>query len=161
MKLDIKAVMLILILFVLVGGFSIVPYFQQAFSFGTNGSSGQLPEGNIVGHELTEQQEILLLQQGKVVMRYEHNVTCESCEELKLLLEQIVNSPEFKDSVVLTEFESANAPRLNVVGFNVTFNRVDIGQRIMKSENITQEKILDSLCLLMLKPPVGCALRNV
>ncbi len=155
-----KSVMLMLLLFVLVGGFSIVPYFQQAFSFGS--SAGQeLPQGNIIGHELAQQQELLLLQEGKVVMRYEHNTTCQACEDIRLLLEQVVNSPEFKDSVVLTEFESNKAPRLNIVGFNITFNRINVGQKIMKGENITEGSVIDSLCALMLKPPVGCALRNV
>jgi len=160
----VKSILLLFVLFMLVGGFSIVPYILQA-AFYTPPQTGniQVPTTDIVDYELTSEQENAILRQGKAVIRFEYSLNCEKCLETQSILEEIVNLKQFKDQIVLEEIKSSatDLPRVNIIGFAVEGNQINVGQKILQSTNVTEGEIINSLCGLMLQPPVECALRNV
>ena len=157
----IKNILLIIVLFMMVGGFSIFPFINQAFTFKPQEQT-QLPDTNLVDSALTEAQETALLQKGKTIVRFEYNSTCEKCLVIKDLLEQLAAQEKFKDQIVVEEIpsESKDLPKVGIIGFAIDGNQIRVGQKAFQG-NVTQEDILNSLCALMLEPPVECALRNV
>lgn len=159
-----KSVLLIVVLFMLVGGFSIVPYFLQAafYNPNTQPQSLQLPTTSIIDYELTSEQEAAILRQGKIIVKFEYNLNCQRCLELMPLIEQLANQ-EFKDQVFIEEIQSSSPdlPKMSVIGFAVNNNQLGLGQKVLQGGNVTQDSIVNSLCDLTLQPPVGCALRNV
>ncbi len=161
-----KSLMLILVLFMLVGGFSIVPYILQAYFYNPGTSTTnqvQVPDTDIVDYSLTPQQENAILQQGKAIVRLEYGINCEKCLETQTMLEQIVNLKQFKNQLILAEIKSSasDLPKVNIIGFAVENNQLQIGQKFLQGENVTETSIVNSLCSLLLRPPVECALRGV
>lgn len=160
-----KSLGLLLVLFMLVGGFSVVPYILQASFYNptTTPTNVQLPTTSIVDYELTPQQETEMLRQGKTIIRFEYNLACEKCLEAQGLLEQLVNLNQFKDQVVLEEIKSnsRDLPKVNIIGFTIGDNQISRDQNNLQGMNVTESDIINSLCSLMLQPPAECALRNV
>ena len=159
-----KPLGILLVMFMLVGGFSIVPYVLQApFYKPTTPTNVQLPTTNIVDYELTPEQETEILRQGKTIIRFEYNITCENCLEIQSVLEQLANSNKFKDQVVLEEIKSPSGdlPKVNIIGFTIGDNQINVDQNNLQGVNVTESGIINSLCSLMIQPPVECALRNV
>jgi hypothetical protein len=156
-----KIVGLIMVVF-LVFGFSIAGVVLQALNFG---SRQKLPEGDIVDYELTTQQANLILSQGKMILRYEYSPTCENCSEYKSYLEQLTYLTGFKGQMFLQEIISnetfADLPILDVLGFTISENRYTLFKDTLQGNNVTEGNILNSVCELILRPPVDCALQNV
>ena len=137
----------------LVGGFSVVPYILQASFYNpTTPTNVQLPTTNIVDYELTPGQETEILRQGKTIIRFEYNVTCERCFEIQNLLEQLVNLNQFKDQVVLEEIKSTSGdlPKVSIIGFTIGDNQINVDQNNLQGVNVTESGIINSLCNLML-----------
>ncbi len=159
-----KKVGILLILFMLVGGFAIAPYVQQAAFVqpAANAPALQLPDTNIVDYELTSQQETALLQQGKTIVKLEYKLNCQNCFETKGFLEQLANNQQFKGQIVVEEVlsPSSELPKVNILGFAIAGNQIGIAQKSFTSANVTQDNIVGALCDVMLQPPPQCALRN-
>ena len=159
-----KPLGILLVMFMLVGGFSIVPYILQASFYNpTTPTNVQLPTTNIVDYELAPEQETEILRQGKTIIRFEYSLACEKCLETQSILEQLVNLNKFKDQVVLEEIKSASGdlPKVNIIGFTIGDNQISVNQNNLQGVNVTESQIINSLCNLMIQPPVECALRNV
>ena len=160
----VKSALLILVLFMLVGGFSIVPYvLQAAFYNPSTPQKTEVPDSKVVDVELTPQQENAILQQGKVIIRFEYDLTCEKCLETQNILGQLVNLKQFENQIFVEEIKStsSNLPKVNIIGFVTDSNQIRVGEKTLQGMNVTETEIINSLCGLMLQPPVECALRNV
>ncbi|MBI4009616.1 MAG: hypothetical protein HY361_00270 [Candidatus Aenigmarchaeota archaeon] len=160
----VKSALLILVLFMLVGGFSIVPYVLQAAFYNPSiPQKTEVPDSKVVDGELTPQQENAILQQGKVIIRFEYNLTCEKCLETQNILGQLVNLKQFENQIFVEEIKStsSNLPKVNIIGFVTDSNQIRVGEKTLQGMNVTETEIINSLCGLMLQPPVECALRNV
>ena len=160
-----KSILMMLVLFMIVGGFSIVPYVLQANIYNpksTPVSNVQVPDSGVLGYSLTPQQEVAILQTGKAIIRFEYNLTCDGCFELKDNLEKLIFQKQLKDEVVLEEVESKSGdlPKVTIVGFILSGGQYAVQQKALQGKNATQTEIFNSLCDLTIKPPVECALRN-
>lgn len=107
-----------------------------------------LPEKNIIGYELTAQQESYLLGLGKTLLKYYYYTGCLECTSQINLLEGAAN--QFSDQIILEEI-STNRTSLTVMSY--------YGQKDLT--NITQENLLDVLCEMMTRPPTICVIRKV
>jgi hypothetical protein len=112
----------------------------------------EIPTQNIINYELNPEQESYLMENGYTIIKFEYSVNCLNCLEQKNFLEQIANSPFFKNQVFLQEIlTTTTIPKIKIASM--------YGQKILEDE--TQEKIIDSLCELLVNPPVQCVLREV
>ena len=165
MGMKVKSIILLFVLFMLVGGFSVVPYILQAPFFNPVAPTNiQVPDiDTIVDYELTVEQENAILRQGKVIIRFEYNLTCEKCLEMQNLLGQLVKLKQFKNQIVLENIKSTadDLPKINIIGFVTDGNQIGVGQKILQSANVTESNVINSLCGLMLQPPLECALKDV
>lgn len=152
-----------LLLIAIMFGSTIAYGILQAAFYGTTARI-ELPKENIVSHELTEEQENLLLRNGKAILRYEYNLVCNNCLEWKSLLEQLTSSQQFQNQIFLQEIlinqTDVELPRLKITGFRISADQASIDQQLLEG-NITQDDIINSVCDLVLQPPVQCALRKV
>lgn len=110
-----------------------------------------LPTSNIVGYELTSDQESYALQQGKTIMKFYYTQTCIECMSQKPFLESIAS--QFSDQVILEEVINQNerVPTLLVSSYYQQKNLF----------NATRDDIINSVCDVLIKPPTACAVRNV
>jgi len=150
MKVSKKVIISLFIAFIMLG--STVAYtFMQGFRQEENNT--KLPDTNIVGYELAEEQENLLMQNGKTILKFLYNLACDGCIERKNVLESAVNDKTFSDQLVLEEIltNKTGLPMLTVLSYR--------GQRVLT--NFTNEELIEALCDMMVQPPVGCAVRKV
>lgn len=112
-----------------------------------------LPEKNIVEQELTPEQESLLLSNGNTILKFRYNLACNNCLSQLSFLESLASSSQFKNQIMLEEIlvGDVTSPQLEITSM--------YGQDSLN--NVTQEKILESVCGLMIQPPLDCTLRAV
>ena len=148
MKLKISKTTILAMFFIfLMVGSTLAYSILQVFSPSEPGI--ELPEGNIIDYELTSEQEIRLLTNGKTILRFEYYLTCVECLDQKTLLEGLTN--QFSNQILLQEILTDDSTSLTITS--------RYGQEDLK--NITQDTVIDSLCSLMADPPVGCIRRGV
>jgi len=113
----------------------------------------ELPSSNVVDYELTEEQESLLMQNGKVILKYLYSQSCDGCLQKKNVLDSVAADETFSGQVVIEQVLSSKQglPLLTIVSYK--------GQKVLT--NYTNEDLLDALCELMVQPPVGCAVRKI
>jgi len=155
MKLKVKPAIVGMFLIFLMFGSTIAYGVLQAVFYGpAQTTTTTLPDTNIVNYRLSQNQENLLLSQGKTLLLYFYNSTCSICIDQKQSLEQLVTSSKFSDQLfleeILTNTNNANIPNLIVASY--------VGQKAIN--NITSDQITAVLCDLMVQPPVECALRK-
>ena len=118
----------------------------------------ELPTGNVASYRLSQDQETLLLSQGKTILIYRFNETCEKCVQEKQFLEQMVtNSQNYFSSNVgaqlfLEVLTSPNEPSKLVLASYY-------GQ--LELTEINEANFLPALCQLLVSKPIECALRQV
>jgi hypothetical protein len=150
MNLSKKTIISLFIGFIMLG--STAAYaFMQGFRWENN--NVEVPNTNIINHELTQEQENALAQNGKTILKFYYSMTCDGCLQKKNVLENSVNDDTFSKQLVLEEITSSkpSLPMLVVLSYK--------GQKVLG--NYTNEELIDSLCDLMVQPPVGCAVRKV
>lgn len=119
-------------------------------------SQPKLPEGNVVDYELNVEQKNLALRQGRVLMEFFYGKDCGNCQEKISLLDFLAS--QYKDKTFLEKIlTNRSVPVLNIIGFNITENKVYLDERNLEGENITEKKVMDILCEVMIIPPVECA----
>ena len=111
----------------------------------------ELPKTSIVYEELEETVENLAVANGKTIIKLYYNVLCEGCQDQKTYLEYVTNQNSGK--IILEELtdNNANAPKVNIRSQKGSDELV----------NATSDAVYDSLCNLIVYPPVDCALRKV
>lgn len=109
----------------------------------------KLPETNIVNEELTSDVEILLLQNGRTIIKFVYNSTCADCQDVRFSLENLAT--QFPNQIIIENILKNEPTSITMSSY--------YGQRIV--ENVSGEEFLDALCELMVEPPVMCATRNV
>jgi len=111
-----------------------------------------LPKNNITDYELDSYTEYTLLTQGKVLMKLFYEKGCQNCGDKISMLEGMTKS--YPDQTFLEEILSNQTiPLLHFVGFNIKQNSIYLDERELKGENITEEKVMNILCNIMIKPP--------
>ena len=112
-----------------------------------------LPSSNVVNYELTEEQENLLMQNGKTILKYIYSQSCEGCLQKKNVLDSVAADKTFSDQVMVEQILSSKQglPILTVVSYR--------GQKVLT--NYTNDDLVDALCEMMVQPPVGCAVRKI
>jgi hypothetical protein len=127
----------------------------QSFSGGNGEKKTELPTTSIVEYELTTEQESQLKLNGKTIIKFYHNLACESCLTEKQFFESLTTQKEFSDQIMLEEITSNNTaelPSASIYSY--------IGQKFLV-KGYTQNDVIDALCSVMIKPPVLCAVKNV
>lgn len=110
----------------------------------------ELPSTNIVNYELKPEVESYLIQNGKMIIKFDYALACVECLNRKAFLESVAN--QFSDQIVLVEIvTNEDTPSLTAISI--------YGQRSVG--NVTEEEVVNVLCDLMINPPVFCAMRNV
>jgi hypothetical protein len=112
----------------------------------------ELPTSRIVESELSVEQESLLIKQDQTVIKFYYSLACDSCLNLKNLLESLTTAEGFSKQVYIEEIKSSgNVPKIVFISKN--------GQQELKQN--TDNDIVDALCEMMVNPPIRCATRNV
>jgi len=113
----------------------------------------EIPTSKIIESELTTEQENYLLTQGKTIIKYYYNLKCDDCLRQKNLMESITNTQGFSDQIIVEEINTneGTIPRIIIKSY--------MGQDSLT--NYKDDDIINSLCKLMFKPPVGCIVREV
>jgi len=115
-----------------------------------------LPEGNVVDFELDVSQKNLVLRQGKVLLEFFYGKACLDCQEKISFLDFLAN--QYKNQTFLEKINvNESIPRLNIIGFNVTQDKVYLDERYLVGNNITEGNVKDTLCDVMILPPLECA----
>jgi hypothetical protein len=131
--------------------FSIFAYaILQSFFYSPPQQQISLPD-RIVTRQLTSQQRQQILQQGGTIASFKYDVTCLECGSIKSYLESMVRSPDYRQQIFLEE----------LTGFSTTSLEVSSPRGSKMLANVTQYAISDSMCNLLVQPPVSCALRKV
>ena len=108
----------------------------------------QLPESNIINYQLDPSLRGALIQYGATIITFEYNMGCNGCVDQKSALEFFAN--EYKQQIWLEEIvdESLDVSEMTLSSI--------YGEDSLIDANETQ--IVNSLCILMVAPPVACAL---
>lgn len=154
-----KAYLGLLILAIMFGSSLAYPLLQGL----SGGGTVQLPNTNIVSYPLTLQQQYLALSKGMVVLDYRYDSSCKNCSSMKNYLEQLVSSQQFKPQTFLQEVlvNGTIIPTLNITGFKIEGRNITLDYISLKNDNITQNITFNSICEVMLQPPIDCALKKV
>ena len=123
----------------------------QSFFYSPPQQQTVQPPSAIVTKSFTSDQRSYLLQNGATVVSFKYNIACLECGDMKSFVESITRSSGFSGQVFLEELTGYNSTSVEIASLR--------GSNTVK--NVTQEAISDSLCELMLQPPVNCALRKV
>jgi hypothetical protein len=123
----------------------------QSISY--SGKKVELPKDFIIDYELSVDQENLLITRGITILKFHYNLTCDNCLKQKSFLEQLVLSAGYKGQLILEEIlsEDKELPSLTIVSY--------YGGKTLVNE--TENKTIDTLCELMVAPPLECTLRKV
>jgi hypothetical protein len=127
----------------------------QSFGGGNGEKKVELPTTSIVEHELTVEQENLLKLDGKTIIKFYHNLACDTCLAEKQFFEALTTQKEFSEQVILEEITGNNTAELPSASMHSY-----IGQRFLV-KGYTQDDVVEALCSVMIKPPVLCAVKNV
>ena len=136
----------------ILGIFLIAIMIVSTLAYTLMSSHSPLPEGNVIDYELDVYNEEALLRQGKVLMKLFYERGCLDCEEKIYVLENLVKSYSdqiFLEKIVLNE----SIPKLHFIGFNITQSGIYLSEKELRGEDITEEKIMNILCEVMIKPP--------
>ena len=122
--------------------------FTYSSLFKNASNSQSLPSEKVLNYELSPSQQDLAFSKGFTIVKYSSPTNCIDCLQVKSFLESATRkyTPQIYAELIDSKENS----------LTITSNR---GQSNI--ENITSDKVLDSLCQLMSQPPVDCALRNV
>ncbi len=156
MKMKIKpayvGLFLIAIMFFSTFAFTIL----QSFNLGTTNQKTELPKTNIVDYRLTTNQESTLISQGKTIMIYEYDESCQYCQQQKLFLQQMatnskpITGTDISNQLFLEILPSINeAPILTLISY--------YGQNELT--NATSSETFSALCQVLISKPIECALR--
>jgi thiol-disulfide isomerase/thioredoxin len=114
-----------------------------------------LPKENVVNYELDVQQKNLALRQGKVLMEFFYGSSCSDCRDKISFLEYFAN--QYKDKTFLEKIlVNESTQKLNIIGFNITENKIYLDERYLEGKNITEENVKEILCEVTIVPPVDC-----
>ncbi len=141
----------LIVIVMLMLGMVIAPNIMQSFWY--SGESTKLPESNIINYELNSNQENILIRNGMTILKFYHNSTCANCPEQESFLENLMGSTDFGNQLFLEKILSTDKklPKLTIISYYG-------GETLV---NATDDEILDTLCELLISPPLECTLRNV
>jgi len=145
-----KSVIIVLVLILIMIGSTFVNLLYSFFS------QPKLPEVNDIDYELTDQEKNLVLRQGKVLLEFFYGSSCKGCQNKISFLDFLAN--QYKDKSFLEKIlVNESTPKLNILGFNITQDKIYLDERYLEGENITEQNVKDILCEVMIVPPVECA----
>jgi len=106
-----------------------------------------LPTEPVVNGELKKDVENLALSKGITVVKLYYNALCTGCQEQRQALETVTNVTA-AGQIILEELtdNSVNAPKVSMKSQKGSNELV----------NATNSAVFDSLCELMLQPPLDC-----
>ncbi|MDI6798863.1 MAG: hypothetical protein QMD12_02610 [Candidatus Aenigmarchaeota archaeon] len=147
-----KTVIALVFIFLMVGSTIAYSILKSLGLTGQTGYAVKLPEKNIIDYELDIETEKFLLDRGVTIVKLYYVQACPECLRQKSFLESFAN--QYSNQIILEEIlsnKTTSIPNLIISSYR--------GQRIL--ENATDEEMIDAFCDLMLKPPVGCAVRKI
>jgi hypothetical protein len=125
----------------------------QSFAWGNGGETAhiELPAESVVDYGLTAAQKNYAVGIGRTLLEYRYPMSCPSCAEQGAYIEFLVS--KYPDQLLLQEISdnSLSKPTLNALSYYGTRTLADP----------SQESIFNTLCDMMVQPPVSCATRNV
>ena len=110
----------------------------------------KLPESNIIDYRLDPNLGNALIQHGATIITFEYNLGCNNCVNQKSALEFFAN--EYKQQIFLEEIVDENLDKSTIAVSSF------YGEDKLIDANETE--IVNSLCKLMVAPPVTCALQK-
>ena len=152
-----------------IGLFIIILMFGSTFAYaiiqgGWNSGEVSLPETNVINYELSLSQKYTALMKGMIILNYKYSQACENCLENKDYLEQLAYDSQFGGQMFVEEIlvnDTGELPILNMTGFKISENRIELDYREFQGENVTQNSTFDAVCELMIDPPIDCTLKKV
>lgn len=129
----------------------------QSFNLGdTTGQKTDLPKTNIINYRLTTNQESTLISQGKTIMIYEYDESCQYCQQQKQFLQQIVTN-----SKPITGTDISNQLFLELLPSNNEMPTLTLISYYGQNEltNATNSETFSALCQVLISKPIGCALK--
>ena len=111
----------------------------------------ELPESNVVDYEITAEQKNYMLRTGRTILDYRYRLACTECANQRAYIEAAAR--DFPTQIFVQE----------IIDNNATNSILSIAS-YYGSEQLTDpsnEEIFDTLCELMVEPPVRCATRNI
>lgn len=151
MKLKIVAIVFIII-FV---GSTIAGALLSSFFYGTEKKETELPKTSIIDYELTQEQENLLKQNGKTIIKFRYSLACTECLKQKQFFESLVNVKEFAGQITLEEIKD-NA----ITDFSKVTVASYLGEQDL-SMNFTQDEVVDTICDYIFQKPTFCLVKDV
>lgn len=112
----------------------------------TQTTPNQLPAQQIVDYSLNADQLNLALTSGLTVATYTYDKSCVQCADERRLVEQIIQSKDFQNQIILEEIVGSGASKLAIESY--------LGKKTLDS--ITQNATVQTLCDLVVSPPLGC-----
>lgn len=103
-----------------------------------------VPEQRILNYELSKEQRKVLLSRGYTLIEFSYPSTCFECENQKVKLEDITQRVD--GQVYLQELSGGTDSSLTITSLK--------GQKIIAYT--TDEKVQDTICDMVLNPPVWC-----
>lgn len=115
----------------------------------------ELPESNIIDHELSVEEENTLIGNGITLVKFYFSNNCLECMNQRTYLEFLANN--YKDQIFLEELISS---RTDQVLPTVLISSIRDTQTF---SNITNDELTNKLCDLMVQPPIEfrCAIRGI
>lgn len=108
----------------------------------------KLPETNVIDYHLDPELKNALIQYGSTIITFEYNLGCNNCVNQKAALEFFAS--DYKEQIWLEE----------ILNNNLDISKIMIsslyGEDTLVDSNETS--IVNSLCKLMVAPPIACAL---
>ncbi|GEM_PF-6762756 len=137
----------------------------------------KIPESP-VEYELSLDQEIEILRNGKTIVKFYYTSSCTDCAEIKEYLMNLANQyknhiyvenilaenksyfttikfDEINKTITLVNQSLEKLPLIHLIGFNFTQTKI-IPTTITIEENITNEKIFSEICKILFQPLADC-----
>ncbi len=130
-----------------------------------SGENGQLPKSNIINYQLDDNLKNAFIQYGVTMITFDYNLGCENCVAQKSTLEFFANEYKLNlDNPKLSIDDVYGKIFLEEIldeGLDKSKTKITsaYGEDEMIDANETQ--IVNSLCKLMVSPPVACAIKNL
>ena len=156
MKLNAMTIAAIIFMILMLGS-TIAYSFIQAVNFGlSGGSKTNLPTTNIIDYELTIDQEQLVLNQGKTIVKYSYSSTCVECLSFANQLESLAN--QMNGQIFVERLLQNSVQNQTASPATLTFTS---SQNSKIYSNPSSSDVVDGLCEVLVNPPVDCAIRKL
>lgn len=111
-----------------------------------------LPKESVIDYRLSAEQQRYAIRMGKTTAEFEYSLRCKNCTVVKAQTESLVS--QLQDQVILSEIVVDDRLGLPVVRLESSYGRETL-------ESADMDQIVNSLCSILVEPPLWCVRRSV